>query len=128
MYWLATIDSAAFRFVNQSLANPVFDRLMPFLSGNPFFAPALVGLITLLLWRGGSRGRLCVAMLLLLVLVLLVLLLLVLLLLLLLLIVPVRGSVVLQTRPLPVLPLLLSSSPMLASGIDLRLGLMLIGK
>ena len=68
MYWLQTIDSAAFRFVNQSLANPVFDRLMPFLSGNPFFAPALVGLIALLLWRGGSRGRLCVAMLLLLVL------------------------------------------------------------
>jgi membrane-associated phospholipid phosphatase len=68
VYWLQTIDSAAFRFVNQSLANPVFDRLMPFLSGNPFFAPALVGLITLLLWRGGSRGRLCVAMLLLFVL------------------------------------------------------------
>lgn len=68
MYWLPAIDSAAFRFVNQSLANPVFDRLMPFLSGNPFFTPVLLGLVILLLWRGGSRGRLCVAMLLLFVL------------------------------------------------------------
>jgi undecaprenyl-diphosphatase len=68
VYWLPAIDSAAFRFVNQSLANPVFDRLMPFLSGNPFFTPVLLGVVILLLWRGGSRGRLCVAMLLLFVL------------------------------------------------------------
>jgi len=68
VHWLQALDSDAFRFVNQSLANPVFDRLMPFLSGNAFFAPVLAGVVAVLLWRGGTRGRLCVAMLLLFVL------------------------------------------------------------
>jgi 4-amino-4-deoxy-L-arabinose transferase-like glycosyltransferase/membrane-associated phospholipid phosphatase len=58
--WLQSIDTALFRFVNQSLTNPVFDWLMPFLSGNPFFIPALVLGCAALIWFGGRRGRLAV--------------------------------------------------------------------
>ena len=36
----------------------MFDRLMPWLSGNPLFAPSLALGVLLLLWRGGFRGRL----------------------------------------------------------------------
>ncbi|HWX22224.1 MAG TPA: glycosyltransferase family 39 protein [Candidatus Binatia bacterium] len=60
---LQTLDSGLFRFINQRLSNPIFDGVMPFLSGNPYFLPALVLLGMLLLWKGGARGRLCVLML-----------------------------------------------------------------
>jgi membrane-associated phospholipid phosphatase len=63
MDWLQAADVALFRFVNQTLGNPVLDVVMPFLSGNPFFAPALAVLGVGLLWKGGARGRLCVLML-----------------------------------------------------------------
>ena len=63
MSWLQSIDTAGFRFVNHTLANPVFDVLMPWLSGNPFFLPVLLIGAGLLVWKGGARGRLCVAML-----------------------------------------------------------------
>lgn len=69
MDWLRSIDTALFRFFNQSLANPVFDTLMPWLSGNRLFLPACVLLAIGLIWRGGLRGRLCALMLFLLVLV-----------------------------------------------------------
>src|SRR2546421_901966 len=60
MGWLSTIDTALFRFINQSLANPVFDWLMPRLAGHPLFVPAIVVAGALLLCRGGRRGRLFV--------------------------------------------------------------------
>src|ERR1051326_6466511 len=60
---LLTIDVGLFRFVNQTLINPVFDMLMPFVSGNALFYPALVILGSLLIWKGGKRGLLCVLML-----------------------------------------------------------------
>lgn len=60
---LLTIDVGLFRFVNQTLINPVFDMLMPFVSGNVLFYPALVILGSLLIWKGGKRGLLCVLML-----------------------------------------------------------------
>ena len=34
MHWLQSFDTSLFLFVNRSLANPVFDWLMPVLSGN----------------------------------------------------------------------------------------------
>jgi len=58
--WLQSVDHAVFRHINQSWANPVFDWLMPFLSGNPFFVPALALACAALVWFGGRRGRLAV--------------------------------------------------------------------
>ncbi len=58
-----SLDAAGFRFVNQTLANPVFDVIMPWFSGNPAFVPGLLLALILLLWRGGARGRVCVVML-----------------------------------------------------------------
>lgn len=60
MHWLQSIDSALFLFINRSLGNPLFDWVMPVLSGNRLFVPCLIGLAAWLIWRGGARGRLCV--------------------------------------------------------------------
>lgn len=60
MDWPAALDTALFRWGNGSLANPLFDWLMPFLSGNAAFAPLVAVAIFWLVTRGGSRGRLCV--------------------------------------------------------------------
>ncbi len=57
MSWLHSIDVAVFRFINGTLSNPFFDRLMPFLSGNDFFVPALVLCGIALIWKGGKQGR-----------------------------------------------------------------------
>src|SRR5258708_5831572 len=64
MPWLQSMDVALFRFINQRLANPVMDSVMPFFSGNKLFIPAVVCLAVLLLWRGGTRARVFVAVLL----------------------------------------------------------------
>ncbi len=63
MHWLQTLDTNLFFFVNRSLANPVFDWLMPILSGNAFFIPVLLLLIVGLLWKGNARLRLCIILL-----------------------------------------------------------------
>jgi 4-amino-4-deoxy-L-arabinose transferase-like glycosyltransferase/membrane-associated phospholipid phosphatase len=63
MQWLLSLDVEVFRFINLKLINPVFDRLMPWLSGNELFFPALLGLAVWLVWKGRLRGLLCVAML-----------------------------------------------------------------
>ncbi len=60
MAWLQSIDTALFRFVNQTLSNPCFDWLMPMLSGFALFIPALILLGVLFVWKGGARARLCV--------------------------------------------------------------------
>ena len=60
---LQSIDESLFRFINQKLANPFFDVLMPFLSGNKLFIPAIIVIVLLLLWRGGSKGRIYVVVL-----------------------------------------------------------------
>jgi len=57
------VDIALFRFINTKLANPFFDTLMPFVSGNPLFFPALLVAALVLIWKGRTRGILCVAML-----------------------------------------------------------------
>ncbi len=63
MHWLQTLDANLFLFVNRTLSNPLFDRLMPVLSNNVFFFPLLFLLGAGLLWKGGVRMRLCVVML-----------------------------------------------------------------
>lgn len=60
MDWLPALDLALFRFFNQRLANPVFDWLMPLLSGHRLFVPLVLGVLLLLAWRGGARGRVMV--------------------------------------------------------------------
>jgi undecaprenyl-diphosphatase len=61
--WLRALDIELFRFVNEKLANPFFDVVMPFASGNVFFAPLLVATGILLVWKGRVRGFVCVLML-----------------------------------------------------------------
>ncbi len=51
-----SLDVAVFRFVNGTLSNPVFDKLMPFVSGNAFFVPALLLCAIAIIWKGGKRG------------------------------------------------------------------------
>lgn len=57
---LHVMDESLFRFINQKLANPVFDVVMPFLSGNRLFVPAVILVVLLMLWRGGCKGRIYV--------------------------------------------------------------------
>ena len=57
-------DLAVFRWFNQTLVNPVFDVLMPFLSGNIYFVPLLFLGLAALVWKGGRRGRVFVFLLL----------------------------------------------------------------
>ncbi len=57
MPWLQNLDVAGFRFVNQTLANPISDVVMPWLSGNVLVGPALAVLAGWLLWRAGAKGR-----------------------------------------------------------------------
>lgn len=45
------------------MSNSFLDLLMPFVSGNRFFAPAFLLAMALVLCRGGARGRVCVFML-----------------------------------------------------------------
>ena len=61
MHWLQSLDTALFHFLNSTLANPCFDRLMPILSGEgvPWLA-AVVLAVPVLLWFGPVRLRLCV--------------------------------------------------------------------
>ncbi len=63
VHWFQRLDAGLFHVVNPTLSNPVFDVLMPFVSGNPFFPPALVIALALLAWKGGARGRICALML-----------------------------------------------------------------
>ncbi len=62
MQWLEQLDVNAFRFINGTLSNPVLDKVMPFVSGNVFFIPALIVLGALLIWKGRERGLVCVLM------------------------------------------------------------------
>ena len=58
--WLAALDISLFRFINQSLANPVFDWLMPRLAGHALFIPAVLGAAIVFLRKAGRRGWLLV--------------------------------------------------------------------
>lgn len=62
MSFLQSIDVWLFRFINGTLQNAFFDRIMPWFSGNVVFFPALVLLAVGLLWKGGARGRLFVGL------------------------------------------------------------------
>jgi 4-amino-4-deoxy-L-arabinose transferase-like glycosyltransferase/membrane-associated phospholipid phosphatase len=63
MDWLLQLDIGLFRLINETGSNPIFDQIMPFVSGNAFFYPALVILGVLLICKGRSRGIICILML-----------------------------------------------------------------
>ncbi len=63
MHWLPALDTTLFRFINDTLKNPVFDVVMPWLSGNVLFAPLLALCLGWAIWRYGRRGVLCAVML-----------------------------------------------------------------
>lgn len=51
------IDISLFYFVNHDLANPFFDKLMPFITEvNSWILLYLVGIVWLI-WKGGTKGR-----------------------------------------------------------------------
>ena len=55
------MDAALFRSINHSLSNPLFDWLMPVLSGNKFFVPMVIVAAVALIWKQRTKGALCVA-------------------------------------------------------------------
>lgn len=57
METLFTADSALFVTINQSLANPVTDLLMPWITNDILLRVVLVGIVALLLIRGPARLR-----------------------------------------------------------------------
>ena len=63
MELFASGDHALFQWFNRGVVNPVFDVLMPILSGNPLFKPGLALLALGLYWKGGRRGICCALML-----------------------------------------------------------------
>src|SRR6266536_2048446 len=63
MEWLLKLDIDVFRLINETGSNPLFDKIMPFISGNALFYPAIVILGLLLIWKGRSRGIICILML-----------------------------------------------------------------
>lgn len=62
MQFLTSLDTTLLRAINQSMANPFFDVLMPFMSGNTAFFPLLIVLATVAIKLGGTRGAFMVAM------------------------------------------------------------------
>ena len=62
MTWLSKVDLQLFRWINEAWSNAFFDWLMPFLSGNRLFAPAVVLLAIVGLVKGGRRMRVCLVM------------------------------------------------------------------
>lgn len=62
MSWAEPLDIALLRLINVGLSNPVFDWLMPQLSHNRLFFPVLLGIVGMLLVRGGRRWRVAIAL------------------------------------------------------------------
>ena len=62
MTWLSKVDLRLFRWINEAWSNAFFDWLMPFLSGNRLFAPAVVLGAIVGLVKGGRRMRVCLVM------------------------------------------------------------------
>lgn len=63
MELFASGEYSLFQWFNRGIVNPVFDMLMPILSGNPLFKPGLAFLAFALFWKGGRRGICCALML-----------------------------------------------------------------
>jgi undecaprenyl-diphosphatase len=55
--YLNYIDTQLFVFLNVTIANPVFDVLMPFITSKYTWAPLWVVLVIGLIWKGGKQGK-----------------------------------------------------------------------
>jgi len=55
--FLQHADTILFTFFNQTLANPVFDVIMPLITNKYSWVPIWLLVIILLAWKGGKRGR-----------------------------------------------------------------------
>lgn len=53
---LLQIDTALFRFINGSLANPVFDAIMPVVTEAKYWMPVYLALFAWLLWKRRREG------------------------------------------------------------------------
>jgi 4-amino-4-deoxy-L-arabinose transferase-like glycosyltransferase/membrane-associated phospholipid phosphatase len=63
MSWLQSLDTALFRFFNDTLSHPVLDAVIPLFSGFPGFVLVVLLLAGFLIVKGGRRDRMFVAML-----------------------------------------------------------------
>jgi len=57
MEWLYTIDKAVFLFFNKTLANPVFDLIMPVITESDYWRIPIALFILALIVFGGAKGR-----------------------------------------------------------------------
>jgi undecaprenyl-diphosphatase len=55
------MDKAVFRFFNTTIANPLFDWIMPIITNQNIWAVPIIIIIFSLLFKGGRRGRIAVA-------------------------------------------------------------------
>ena len=55
--FLYNIDLSIFHFINFTLANPVFDLIMPIITSVKFWMPIYIISLALLMWKGGKKGR-----------------------------------------------------------------------
>lgn len=62
MSWLQELDESLFRFVNHTLSNPLFDVVMPWLSGNGVVTLLAIVAVIIFAWRGKSRAVLCLVL------------------------------------------------------------------
>jgi len=51
------LDATLFYFFNVTLANPLFDIIMPFVTDKQSWLPVWIIVIVLLVWKGGKKGR-----------------------------------------------------------------------
>ena len=60
MEFLQQLDASLFTFFNQSIANGLFDVVMPFVTDIKQFYPVYILVLLFIFWKGGSKGRWCV--------------------------------------------------------------------
>ena len=58
---LIHMDKVVFRFFNTTIANPLFDWIMPIITNQNIWAVPIIIIIFSLLFKGGRRGRIAVA-------------------------------------------------------------------
>jgi undecaprenyl-diphosphatase len=56
---LFNIDLSIFYFINHTIANPILDFLFPIITNGGYWLPVYAVVIIYLLWKGGTKGRIC---------------------------------------------------------------------
>lgn len=55
--FLSRLDVSLFHFFNVTLANPVFDKIMPVITQTAYWRPVAAAAAIFWLWKGGNKGR-----------------------------------------------------------------------